>query len=215
MKYPEHYQNTKQGRVVDGIFDLNSGTSLLYETGYDRIREGLEALRSHNPQLFQQSVSHMLGKTQLDDDSARRASDILNQHGVGLDAKLTQDIVKDWKKNSPSLSRSYTPGFMVGVIGKPIAHKFYDRAAEAVQTVRDAHPEFATALDKMLKTGGPKSAILPSVWYKHDNADDADKARMAHSFERAVRGSGITGLNFYAARDFVMRQPHVEADNSL
>lgn len=208
---PKHYESKSQGlgRVVDGIFDVDSmvrnSTAYLYEIDYNKMRDALEDLRDESPSLLTSAAAHMTGRSKMDEADQKRTNMILNQHGYGLESDLLKKVVKDWKSKSPSLSASYTPPYMLD-IGEPVSRKFFEAVAQKVENIRENAPQFGQALDELLTRGGPNDALHAEVWYKEEHGDDS---RMSRAFASSV--SSINGLNATAGRAYVQAVPFDES----
>lgn len=206
---PDHYRNKGQnlGRVVDGVFDpLNAtgrNTGNLYEVDYSNMRKAMEDIRGESPALFDRCVTAMTGGRELSEADETVANKILNVHGYGVKSEMLNKVVAHWKLNAPSMSASFEPEYMLDV-SRPVAHRFYEAAAEKVESIRERYPQFGKDLDDMLKSGDDSDAIFAERWFK-DKHEGTERSSMARSFGYAV--NSINGLNKRAAGTYAKLSP--------
>ncbi len=210
FEYPQDYENKQKGRVVSGILNLDDGTGFLYENRYKDIRNAFEDLRQQYVGLFRAGTNYILDQGSLSHSEVKKIEDILKTHDVSLQNDLTERVVRDWAKNSPSLSSSYKPQFMLNADGQPITKEFYDKVAQKIDQIRDKNPEFSKNLDQLLKNDPSGVSLIHSEsWYKNSIENNISLARQ---FSQAV--SSLSGLEINAARSYVQSNP-APSENTL
>lgn len=197
---PPEYKNRSKGRILQDLCDTQAGVGHLYEDTYSAVRTALQNIKNENPALFQDTVTHIVGGKPLSEEKLQKARNHFDGQGVSIGSATTLDIVRDWQKQN--FNSSYQPKYMLDV-GVPVQKAFYEEVAGKILNIRENHPEFSSALDKLISSNSDgRQLVNPETWYKEEIDDNQSTAR---AFARAV--SPLSGGSIAVARDFVKRDP--------